>query len=387
MTQTTICETPVFNQRIHSISEPNRLRPVFFIVGCPRSGTYLLSSILNASGRIAIPTETHFVPLFMPYLWLAGDLRNLPARKRLLRAIFIFLRVWLARAEEERDFAAVIRHSLLAVEPESDRIADSTTDYASLVGNLYAAYSRHQGAVDAGDKSAFFDHMPLEQIDTAMGGSARFIHVVRDGRDVCSSWRKTKVGPRSVGEAALAWSHHIERKQNWGRLQPERYLELRYENLLKAPRETLRMVCDFIGFDYSDTLLDFHATPYARDLSNSTTHPRLSQPLDPTNQGKWRQELTAEEVTEFEAIAHVALAAGGYGLSAPLAQGGFPREGDKYFLSSHRVRLVLKGVLPAFALCAAWVHLPLDRLCNSRIWLRVEFWLTRNPTIAKGRSG
>ena len=369
------------------MQKPLEQRSLYFIVGCPRSGTYLLSAILNASGRIAIPTETHFVPLFQPCLWIAGDLRRPGARKRLLRAIFIFLRIWLARAEEERDFAAVTRHSLLAIENESSRIADDASNYASLVGGLFAAYARRQGVMDAGDKSAFFDHMPLEQIDTSMAGHARFIHVIRDGRDVCSSWRKIKVGPRSVSEAATAWTRHFEGKTAWGRLNPDRYLEVRYEHLLESPRDTLHKVCSFIGFDYSDALLDFHAASFARDIGNSSTHPRLNQPLDPTNQGKWRQELTAEEVREFEGIAHVALAAGGYGLSAPLAQGGLPRERDKIFLSSHRARLALKEVLPACALCAAWLHLPLDRLCNSRIWLRIEFWLTRNPSMDQGISG
>lgn len=364
---------------------PSEVQPVYFIVGCPRSGTYLLSSILNSSGRIAIPTETHFVPLFRPHLWMAGNLRRTAARKRLLRAIFIFLRIWLARAEEERDFSAVTRHSLLAIEPEADHIAGTARDYASVVSGLFAAYARRQGATDAGDKSAFFDHMPLELIDTALAGRARFIHVVRDGRDVCVSWGKTKVGPRSVAEAASAWARHIEGKQSWGRQHPARYLEVRYENLLTHPRDTLRSVCTFIGFDYSDDLLNFHATAFARDISNSTTHAQLSRPLNATNHGKWRQQLAPAKIAEFESIAGRALAAAGYAPSAPLSPIGAKHPSGTTRLSSHRLRLALKGLLPVFALGAAWGHLPLDRLCNSRIWLRVESWLTHNPAAKTDR--
>ena len=365
------------------MQKPPEQRPLYFIVGCPRSGTYLLSSILNAGGRIAIPTETHFVPLFLPYLWMVGDLRNLKARRRMLRAIFMFLRIWLARAEEERDFAAVSRHSLLAIENESSRIAEEATNYASLVGGLFNAYARRQGVMDAGDKSAFFDHMPLAQLDAAMGGCARFIHLIRDGRDVCVSWRKIKVGPRSVGEASRTWAHHIAGKQSWGRLHPDRYLEVRYELLLKSPRQTLKEVCTFIGFEYSDTLLEFHTAPYARDIGNSSTHARLSQPLDPINQGKWRQELTPAEVQEFEAIAGQALVASGYAPSvSPPPAGARPKHTTSPW-SAHRIRLALKGLLPVCALGAAWLHLPLDRLCNSRVWLKTESWLARNRTLGK----
>lgn len=365
----------------------SEVQSVYFIVGCPRSGTYLLSSILNSSGRIAIPTETHFVPLFRPHLWLAGDLARPAARKRLLRAIFIFLRIWLARAEEERDYSAVTRHSLLAVEAECDRIIDSARDYASVVSGLFATYARRQGATNAGDKSAFFDHLPLELLETAMAGRARFIHVVRDGRDVCVSWRKTKVGPRTVTEAAKAWAGHIEGKQSWGRLHPERYLEIRYEDLLSNPRETLRAVCAFIGFEYTDALLNFHNTAYARDISNSSTHAQLGQPLNAANQGKWRQLLSPVEIRDFESHAGRALTAAGYAPSSHESLAAAKDSWPTTRLSSQRVRLALKGILPAFALCAAWVHLPLDQLCNSRIWLRVEFWLTHNPTIARGHSG
>ena len=85
--------------------------------------------------------------------------------------------------------------------------------------------------------------MPLDQIDTAMCGRARFIHVVRDGRDVCVSWRRIKVGPRTVKEAAKAWSGHIEGKQYWGREHPDRYLEVRYKDLLNNTTPPYQSMC------------------------------------------------------------------------------------------------------------------------------------------------
>jgi hypothetical protein len=359
-------------------------RPIYFIIGCPRSGTYLLSSILNASGRIAIPTETHFVPLFQPYLWMAGNLQHLNSRRRLLRAIFIFLRIWLARAEEERSYAAVTRHSFLTIESESNRLSKSTEDYPGLVRGLFATYAQQQGAVEAGDKSAFFDHIPLEQIDAALGGRARFIHVIRDGRDVCTSWRKTKVGPRSIAEAAAAWARHVEGKRAWGKMHPERYLEVHYESLLSNPRDTLHQVCTYLGFAYTDELLEFHSKPYARDIANSTTHSQLGKPLNPANQGKWRHEFSAAEVEEFEKIAGQTLASMGY--PASVQGSNTAHRWDLSWLGSHRVRLALKQLLPICALCAAWIDLPLDRICNSRIWLNLESRFTRKQATDSSNS-
>ena len=350
--------------------------PLYFIVGCPRSGTYLLSSILNASGRIAIPTETHFVPLFRPHLWLAGDLHRPAARRRLMRAIFIFLRVWLARAEEERNFAAVSRHSLLAIESEATDIATASSGYAEIVIRLFEAYARQKGAPVCGDKSAFFDHIPLDQIDSAVAGSARFIHVVRDGRDVCLSWRRIKVGPRSATEAATAWRGHVEGKKQWGLSHPDRFLEIRYEDLLQNPRVTLSKIGEFIGFEFTEELLSFHTAPYSQDIANSSTHSRLGMPLDRWNFGKWRDELSPEDVLTFEQHAGRVLTDFGYALTHG-ENTNKPSVRRRRF-SAHRVRLALKGLLPACALCAASVHFPLDRICNSRLWLKTESWLAKN---------
>ena len=359
----------------NAIEDLPEAKPVYFIVGCPRSGSYLLSSILNASGCIAIPTETHFAPLFLPYLWMAGDLRNLKARRRVLKAIFMFLRIWLVRAEEERDYAGVTRHSLLAVEPESDRIIDSVRNYAGIVSGLFVAYARQHGALEAGDKSAFFDHMPLDLIDTAMSGGARFIHVVRDGRDVCVSWRRIKVGPRTVKEAAKAWTGHIEGKQDWGREHPDRYLEVRYENLLNNPKKTLIEVCAFVNFEYTDSLLDFHKTEYAKDIAEGSSHAQLAKPINSTNQGKWRNSLSESEIIDFESIAGNALKSAGYiPLNGKNALDS-PQKRIRYKVTIHYLRLKLKSILPLFAILASWLNIRLDHLCNHRIWLATENWL------------
>jgi putative flippase GtrA len=262
------------------------------------------------------------------------------------------------------------RHAALA-----DRIADAARNYAELVRGLFAAYARSQGAEMAGDKSAFFNHMPLERMDAAVSGQARFIHVIRDGRDVCLSWLKIKVGPRTLAQATRAWARHVAGKRAWGALHPDHYHELRYEDLLTEPEKTLRTVCGFAGIPYSDALLGFHAAPYARDIANSTTHGRLSQPLDPGNRGKWRAGMTAEEVAAFEAIAGSVLADCGYPLAGSRAVTARPSERSTEVFSIHRLRLALKSLLPACALIAVRLHLPLDRLCNSRPWLRVESWL------------
>ena len=351
---------------------PNPAAPLYFLVGCPRSGTYLLSAILNRSGRIAFPRETHFIPLFPPHLWLAGDLSRPAARRRLVRAVMMFLRIWLVRAEEERDPAELARHSLLAIESESDRIAEAAGDYAELVRGLFAAYATSQGAALAGDKSPFFHHVPLETLDAAVGGQARFIHIIRDGRDVGLSWMKIKVGPRSLDQAARTWAQHVAGKRTWGALHPDRYYELCYEDLLAEPEKTLRAICRFVGIPYSDRMLEFHTSAFAVEIAANTSQTRLGQPLDAHNCGKWKTEMTPSEVSSFEAIARAELASCGYPLAGGASAEGWTHGRATGFAPIHRLRLALKALLPACTLVAVRWGLQLDRLCNSRGWLNLD---------------
>ena len=99
--------------------------------------------------------------------------------------------------------------------------------------------------------------------------AARYIHLVRDPRDVARS---------SIG---MGWAGNIYRgvdiwttaERCWDRLvatlAPDRYLEVRYETLLHNLTEELGRVCGFLGVDYSEKMLTYpsqstYAAPDAR---------------------------------------------------------------------------------------------------------------------------
>ena len=62
----------------------NNSNAPFFIFGCGRSGTSLLSRMLNQHSRLAVPYESHLFNTFPPLLKYYGDLYSLPNRKRLV---------------------------------------------------------------------------------------------------------------------------------------------------------------------------------------------------------------------------------------------------------------------------------------------------------------
>jgi hypothetical protein len=109
---------------------------------------------------------------------------------------------------------------------------------------------------------------------------AQFIHVIRDGRDSASSQARID---RSLVQGALLWRAGIRNGRRVGPLLgPERYLEVRLEELLSSPEEQMRRMCAFLGENFEPSLRHFHTTARERiPSSDLSIHPRLGQPPRP----------------------------------------------------------------------------------------------------------
>jgi hypothetical protein len=136
--------------------------------------------------------------------------------------------------------------------------------------------------------------------------NARFIHIVRDGRDVCASW--IKLGWLGNGyEAGLRWRAALD---EWDRVRPlipaDQSTEVRFEALVRAPEAELSRLCTFLGVPYDANMLRYH---------EDTTY----EPIDPNQAGKWVRQLARRDVQLFEAAAGSALVQQGYALSGERA--------------------------------------------------------------------
>ena len=344
-----------------------------FVVGCPRSGTYLLSLVLTAEFGIAMPVETHFMPLFAPVLPLFGDLAQAANRRRLLDCIYAFLAVWTPRSERDRDAATIRRYSLLATRPAAEDIVREARDYPGLVRGLLARYAALHGLDACGDKSAFFRHLPLDAATAALP-DARVVHVVRDGRDVCLSWLGIWTGPVNLAQGAATWREHVEAKRAWGARHPARYLEVRYERLLAEPLAVLEELATFLGRRPRHGTLAFHDSELAATLAGGAPHAKVSEPLDPANRDKWRTRMSTGEQELFDVVAGDTLRELGY--DTPLA---VPRGTARLALalralggrlhglcSWHEAQIRAKHLLPLVLLLCQRLRLPLVRWLNRR---------------------
>jgi hypothetical protein len=200
------------------------------------------------------------------------------------------------------------------------------TPYADLVSSIFDHYGEAHGKGLVGDKSPRY----VLHIDTlhVLFPQARFIHVVRDGREVALSvaqWN-AKRGQRGPGyidgwaddpatTTALWWADHVRRGRAAGhRVGSDGYQELRYEHLTTDPEGACRDMCSFLGLPFDDAMLRFNEGRERTDGRRSAK----SSWLSPTpGLRDWSTEMSASDIEAFEAAAGPMLDELGYRRAVP----------------------------------------------------------------------
>lgn len=288
--------------------------PAPFVVGATRSGTTLLRLMLDAHPEISIPSETHFIP----------ELIN--AREK-------------HGASPEQMLDLLTSHRRwgdFTIEPEE--LAARWAELDPLTGPdavraFFALYADKQGNHGArwGDKTPGYIKS-MREIQTYLP-EARFIHLIRDGRDVALSVLKQDWGPQTIESAAEKWRSRVLR----GRAhQPYLgfYLEVKFEDLVLHTERELRRICEFIELDFDPSMLGYHETaeqrlqekaralPRAHGEPQSAekrlmSHAKTFEPPNPEMIGTWKKRMSPEDRAAYEALAGDLLADLGYELDSP----------------------------------------------------------------------
>ncbi|MDB5493323.1 MAG: sulfotransferase [Phenylobacterium sp.] len=268
--------------RLLSLATPTYVSDTAPIVvgGCPRSGTTLTQALLGCHPQVAAGPEST-----------------------------IFLR----RITEAREIDARFGFAPGSVE-DLQRRSGSQAEFIDL---FQQAWLERCGKPIWAEKTPWnvlrlgflWRHFP----------GARFIHVIRDGRDVACSlrgmpWAKITAADRSSAEAleecAAYWGFHVAAGRRY-RHDP-RYYEVRYEDLVGDPERTVRRLLAFLGLDWNDAVLEADGL---HEALTKVGHANSNQPGRTIHRDaleRWRTDLSAAERRIVEQAAGGMLARAGY---------------------------------------------------------------------------
>jgi hypothetical protein len=255
--------------------------------GCQRSGTTLLRVILDSHPNIACgPESSLFTGGFLP-------------------------------------------HKLSSKFSVSERqvwtLHNAARDHAEFIESFFTFYAAERGKPRWADKTPqnvwhlewILRHFP----------KARFIYMLRDGRDVVCSIRTHPRFRMVNGERVPTnirrplrpcinyWLEDTAEAMKW-RKHPN-FLAIRYEDIVSDTEPALRKLCEFIGEPWDPALLNFHAQEGpSRDASKFVANEAATQPLSQQAAGRWRKDLTPAEQTLFHRLAGARLVELGYAIDA-----------------------------------------------------------------------
>lgn len=257
----------------------------FFIVGTGRSGTTLVQRMLAAHPSMVIPPETQFFSRFDPAIRFTDPLRERDVDAYLAR---VAQDPWWSQLGLDID-------ELLAHIEGGARRAD-----------MILWWILRELSPDAPAGTRFGEKTPHHEKRVARIGmlfpAARFIHVVRDPRDVVVSLRREEWWPwKSVQRTAVAVRKTLHRQLINERAMGDRYMRVRYEDVVADTEGVLRRVCAHIGEDFDERILRYHESQETGFLEGERAWKELStKPLDASRIGRWKEHLSAREASCVE---------------------------------------------------------------------------------------
>ncbi len=228
-------------------------QPVF-LVGAERSGTTLLRLMLNHHPQIRFYHEFEYV---VDYVSDTGELPSVA------------------------DFAERVRGERIF--QNNGDVIRADVDYLTLVhGFLRVKLDGRDIRVMGATIHRHMDRLLF------LWPNARFIHLVRDPRDVARS-RIAMGWSGNTWTGGQAW---IEAEASCDRLKSrvsaDRWIAMRYEPLVSEPEQELRRLCDFLKLPWDAEMLTYTKnSDYA--------------PPDPSLAWQWRRKATDLEVQLLEA--------------------------------------------------------------------------------------
>lgn len=273
------------------------------IVGSPRSGTTLLRLMLDAHSELAIPPETGFLTLGQGLRGTADKLRE-----NFYQAIVNYgepIPSWADFDISQEDFWS----ALSEIKPFT--VSDGFRTF-------YQIYATQRKKKRWGDKTPIYCKH-IETIRQVLP-EARFIHIIRDGRDAALSLRHLWFSPGwDIETQASYWRDCVVAARLAGVGYAD-YMEIRYEDLVLNTRAVLERVCAHVDLAFEDSMLKYYEQAperlkehKGRSRSDGTTfltqeerlrqQQRVTQPLDPSCVFAWKRTMNVGERRKFEFVA------------------------------------------------------------------------------------
>lgn len=262
------------------------------MIGTQRSGSNLLRLMLNQLTEIASPHPPHIFERIQPLIDSYGDLNNKNNFSQLVEDVCKLIEL---NPVEWQDVS--LNRKEIVSRCKNDR------SLAAIYGAVYDKYAEAQIAKTWCCKSLVNIHY-IDIIEDYFD-RPKYIYLYRDGRDVALSFQKAVVGEKHIYNIAKDWTQTQEKAIGLlDQIDTERVFCISYEDLTSSTRKVGQNLCNFLGVEYTESMMDFYKTSEARNAAcSSKLWGNVTNPIMSNNCGKYITEMPEDEIRIFESVA------------------------------------------------------------------------------------
>lgn len=280
-----------------------QLTTPIFIIGSPRSGTTLLRLMISSHSNVTIPHEYTLVENVIEY--------------------------FNSEQISQKEVLKFIEHQYTL-----PHFIDWKIDKNNLLGKFKNESYSQREIIDLVYKSYLETHTPEKHIwgDKNINSlsyiseifklfpATKFIHIVRDGRDVAVSlqsrkWQfysfrgKHNFFIKHCKGAINTWITALDIIQNAFKMLPESaFCTIRYEDLIDDPEKTLKSVCQKVGLEFEENMLDYYKIEKKNNTISSKrlkgTHENILKPVLSGNKQKYLSFYAKNDLKYIESLAY-----------------------------------------------------------------------------------
>ncbi len=224
--------------------------------------------------------------------------------------------------------------------------------YSAACRAVFTLMMRNRSKSRWGDKTP--QHVQYMLVLTKLFPDAKFIHIIRDGRDTALSlvqMRKTAQpwGPRFIALAGYYWAWLVlSGLIAQALLGANQCIEVRFEDLVLQPEEELKRLCSWAGLTYDARMLDYCQTEMAQEFARdgSASRRRIGKPPDKTRIQLWKNRMDLSDQKKILRQAGGLLAYLGYEIEGlPVQQHHVKKMLDRVLNPEH-IMVLARDVLP-----------------------------------------
>jgi hypothetical protein len=254
----------------------NKKEP-FFIIGCNRSGTSLLRTMINHHPDVAVPLESIFLIDYM--LAKGGNMK---------KKVNLFI--------HEPTLAE------WGLKLNKNDLVD-VTGTKDLFDIVHSKYAKKQGKEYWGNKTPRFTMYSL--LLKKLYPKSKFVHMLRDPRAVSISLTKSRIHRSNVYFGAKRWKRYVKAGLLLEQKYPKDVLRIYYEDLVSQPEKSLKKVCKFLSLKWDKKMMDYTFDGNSEYRSfHHLEHSGLRGKPYVTKINHWRKELKANEIKVVESICY-----------------------------------------------------------------------------------